>query len=467
MNREETVIIELEDHFSPTMLRQVELSFKEDKGQHLLRMVQAIILSRRNGYFEEIDTELSMELRTTRSQIQVIFHGIPTSKLLFKKLIKIKERQILCGIRDFLFTRQYPIIKEPNGSISSNTLTEYVFDFVKNAQVLTRRDFQSNQLGRVMIQGGHHIPDFESHHHKRMGYGLGLLGFELITGSGPGCMEDPMKGALRGYQMNGHKGKKFIGVTEDGIISGEPCNDYIDHLIVFPDIEKRLEAFIRMSRAGIMLPGGVGTFEEILTFLWIKTHPQNKDLKFPMYFCQPKQSGDFFKIILNFLEECFQKDFLKEGIVRYYLGDSVDKMNPDFDPRQISYDLYDEMHENRKYYKARAIKNQKPLSMLWDWDLYFPEQLQTPLTITPDFVETLRFEKGMPIEELFFSLRSLSSAIVEVNVRNRKFIDQYGQFTIKGDKAILTKLDEIFQMFAREGRMGGREYRCPYIIKPS
>ena len=80
-------------------------------------------------------------------------------------------------------------------------------------------------------------------------------------------------------------------------------------------------------------------------------------------------------------------------------------------------------------------------------------------------MESLKFEKGMPANELFFCLRSLSSAIVEVNVRDRSFLDKYGSFSLKGDRSILQGVDELFQMFAKEGRMGGREYRCPYIIK--
>ena len=42
-----------------------------------------------------------------------------------------------------------------------------------------------------------------------------------------------------------------------------------------PDIEKRLEAFVRIGHGIIVFPGGVGTAEEILYLLGILLHPAN------------------------------------------------------------------------------------------------------------------------------------------------------------------------------------------------
>ena len=43
-----------------------------------------------------------------------------------------------------------------------------------------------------------------------------------------------------------------------------------------PDIEKRLEAFVRLGHGIVVFPGGVGTAEEILYLLGILLHPDNK-----------------------------------------------------------------------------------------------------------------------------------------------------------------------------------------------
>jgi len=458
--RSESALVEinLEEHFNPILLAEVEKAFRDNYQTRLIRIVQAIILAKRDAYFETLDPNLTIELKPDKSLLRIVLRGVPHEKLVKGKLIKIKERQILCGIRDLLVSRQYPLNDK-----SHESLTQYIFHFVRSAEVLTRTDRERNELGRVMIQGGHHIPRHEKIHHKRLGYGIGLLGLELITGSGPGSMEEPMKGAIRGYQMNCLE-RKFIGITEDGIISGEPCNDYIDHLIVFPDIEKRLEAFIRMSRAGIIFPGGPGTFEEILTILWIKTHPLNKFFRFPLYCCQPQQSGNYFKNIFAFLHECFDIDFEREGYLRYFESETEDKTNPLLDPRRVSYEIEAEMRDCLTFNERRSRKIQRIFSPLWDWDVYFPSELQHPLIISKELIEGLEFSRKMPMEKLFYSIRSLSSAIVECNVRNRNFIKEQGVFKLRGDKTMLKRLDELFQSFAEEKRMGGREYQCPYQI---
>jgi predicted Rossmann-fold nucleotide-binding protein len=48
-----------------------------------------------------------------------------------------------------------------------------------------------------------------------------------------------------------------------------------------PDIEKRLEAFVRMGHGIIVFPGGVGTAEEILYLLGILLREDNAGLPLP------------------------------------------------------------------------------------------------------------------------------------------------------------------------------------------
>lgn len=454
-----TVAFDLDDHFPPNLIAEAERAFRTEYREKLERIIEGILLTRRGGYLEARDPHFRLEIESKRSTLRVVLHGLPPSKVVGGRLVRQKEVQIMAGIRDLLFSR---LLDQPGKDGAS--VTEYVFNFVRNARLLTKEDHRDNPYGRVMIQGGHHIPKFEGTHHKRLGFGLGLLGLEAVTGSGPGSMEDPFKGALRGYTMM-HLPRKFIGITEDGIISGEPCNDYIDHLIVFPDIEKRLEAFVRMSRAGLMLPGGVGTLEEILTILWIKLHPRNKGLRFPLYFCEPIQSHGYFRRILEFLTLCFGIDFVKAGHLRYYESDTVNREDPRLDPRRAAFDLHEEMKANAEAITRTTGESAESWGALWNWDLYFPESLQRPLSITHEFVESLRFDRGMPAEDLFFSLRSLCSALVETNVRDRTLIDRKGPFRLKGDPTILLAVDHLFQEFARDGRMGGREYKCPYVIE--
>ncbi len=65
-------------------------------------------------------------------------------------------------------------------------------------------------------------------------------------------------------------------MTEPLIIAAEPPNPLVNELIIMPDIEKRLEAFVRIAHGIIIFPGGVGTAEELLNLLAILMNPARK-----------------------------------------------------------------------------------------------------------------------------------------------------------------------------------------------
>ena len=56
-----------------------------------------------------------------------------------------------------------------------------------------------------------------------------------------------------------------------------------------PDIEKRLEAFVRIAHGIIIFPGGVGTAEELLYLLNLM-NPANKDQVLPLILTGPKEA---------------------------------------------------------------------------------------------------------------------------------------------------------------------------------
>src|SRR5690625_6433134 len=68
-----------------------------------------------------------------------------------------------------------------------------------------------------------------------------------------------------------------------------------------PDIEKRLEAFVRTGHGIVVFPGGAGTAEEILYILGILLHPDNRDIPFPLVFTGPASSAEYFKRIDEFI----------------------------------------------------------------------------------------------------------------------------------------------------------------------
>ena len=127
----------------------------------------------------------------------------------------------------------------------------------------------------VVCWGGHSIGTEEYQYTKKVGYELGLRGLDVCTGCGPGAMKGPMKGATIGHAKQRIVGGRYIGLTEPGIIAAEPPNPIVNQLVIMPDIEKRLEAFVRLSHGIVVFPGGVGTAEEILYLLGILLEPAN------------------------------------------------------------------------------------------------------------------------------------------------------------------------------------------------
>ena len=66
-----------------------------------------------------------------------------------------------------------------------------------------------------------------------------------------------MKGATIAHAKQRIKNGRYIGITEPGIIGAEAPNPIVNELVIMPDIEKRLEAFVRCGHGVIVFPGGV------------------------------------------------------------------------------------------------------------------------------------------------------------------------------------------------------------------
>ncbi|MEQ9270245.1 LOG family protein [Marinobacter salarius] len=120
-----------------------------------------------------------------------------------------------------------------------------------------------------------------------MGYELGLRGLDIVTGCGIGAMKGPMKGAAVGHAKQQIKNGRYIGLSEPGIIASESPSAIVNELVIMPDIEKRLEAFVRLAHTIIVFPGGVGTVEEVLYLLSILMRPENAGVV-PLFFAGPE-----------------------------------------------------------------------------------------------------------------------------------------------------------------------------------
>jgi predicted Rossmann-fold nucleotide-binding protein len=174
-------------------------------------------------------------------------------------------------LRDFEVTTIRASTSKPEG------ITDAVFHILRNANVIQPQ----RNPNLVVCWGGHSINRVEYNYSKHVGYQLGLRELDICTGCGPGAMKGPMKGATIGHAKQRLQGGRYLGISEPGIIAAESPNPIVNDLVIMPDIEKRLEAFVRTGHGIVVFPGGAGTAEEILYILGILLHPDNAEHAVP------------------------------------------------------------------------------------------------------------------------------------------------------------------------------------------
>ncbi|MEO5831129.1 MAG: nucleotide 5'-monophosphate nucleosidase PpnN [Rhodanobacter sp.] len=326
-------------------------------------------------------------------------------------------------------------------------LTQGVFEILRNARIL-KPQVDPNL---VVCWGGHSISREEYDYTKLVGYQLGLRGLDICTGCGPGAMKGPMKGATISHAKQRRRHNRYIGITEPGIIAAESPNPIVNHLVIMPDIEKRLEAFVRLGHGIIVFPGGVGTAEEILYLLGILLHPDNAGTPFPLIFTGPQQSAAYFEQIDRFL--------------RLSLGDEVAQHYQIIvgEPQEVARAMIkglDKVRHNRLDTKD---------AFFFNWALQIPLEFQRPFRPTHEAMRALQIRHGRPLHELAADLRRAFSGIVAGNVKEEgvQAIEKNGPFVIDGDADIMRALDKLLQAFVAQHRMklpGGSEYEPCYRV---
>ena len=328
----------------------------------------------------------------------------------------------------------------------SSGITHAVFDILRNARVLRARE----NPNLVVCWGGHSISREEYDYTKSVGYQLGLRGMDICTGCGPGAMKGPMKGATIAHAKQRHYRNRYIGLTEPGIIAAESPNPIVNNLVILPDIEKRLEAFVRIGHGFIVFPGGVGTAEEILYLLGILLHPDNAHLPFPLVFTGPAVAAPYFEQIDKFL--------------RLTLGESVSRRYRVIidDPVEVAHEMRDGIE------RVRGHRIEQHDAFFFNWALKIPYEFQLPFKPTHETMAALNLHQGRDPHLLAADLRRAFSGIVAGNVKEEGLhqIDKHGPFVVDGDPKIMRALDALLRSFVAQHRMKlpGREYVPCYRI---
>ena len=393
--------------------------------------------------FPDFDIQVLQQDRGIKIELQ----NAPAQAFVDGQIIRGINELLVAVVRDIVYVSTQ--LEQGGFDLDDSVgITHAVFEILRNARIL-KPQIDPNL---VVCWGGHSISREEYEYTKQVGYQLGLRGMDICTGCGPGAMKGPMKGATIAHAKQRRRNNRYIGVTEPGIIAAESPNPIVNHLVIMPDIEKRLEAFVRIGHGIIVFPGGVGTAEEILYLLGILLHPDNAGIPFPLVFTGPRQSAAYFEQIDRFL--------------RLTLGDSVAQHYQIIvdDPTAVAHAMAKGIDKVRNH----RLDNKD--AFFFNWALSIPFPFQIPFRPTHEAMRSLAIHRDRPRHELAADLRRAFSGIVAGNVKEEgvRAIEQYGPFDIDGEHDIMRALDELLQAFVVQHRMklpGGAAYVPCYRVR--
>ena len=370
--------------------------------------------------------------------------------------IAFVDGKMITGIREHLFAVLRDVIYVAD-AVKSNAafdldspggVTNAVFHILRNAGILRPR----TEPNLVVCWGGHSISREEYDYTKEAGYQLGLRGLDICTGCGPGAMKGPMKGATIGHAKQRLDHGQYLGVTEPGIIAAESPNPIVNQLVIMPDIEKRLEAFVRCGHGFVVFPGGAGTTEEILYLLGILLHPDNKSMPFPLMFTGPESAEAYFKQINQFIIDTLGIEAQQR--YKIIIGD----------PARLAREMKAGIRQVREFRKQHGD------AYYFNWLLTVDTEFQQPFNPTHENMRNLDLGQDQPGHRLAANLRRAFSGVVAGNVKDEgiRAIEKHGHFELHGDESIMGPMDALLASFVEQHRMKlpGKEYvPCYRIIK--
>ncbi len=124
---------------------------------------------------------------------------------------------------------------------------------------------------------------------EEIAYGLGKAGFNILTGGGPGVMEAANKGARRAEV-------KSVGLNIQLPVE-QACNIFAERTITFHHFFVRKVMLVKYATAFIIMPGGLGTMDELTEVL---TLIQTQKIKpFPVILV----SSEFWRGFLDWMRD--------------------------------------------------------------------------------------------------------------------------------------------------------------------
>jgi len=220
--------------------------------------------------------------------------------------------------------------------------------------------------------------------------------------------------------------------------------------VIMPDIEKRLEAFVRLAHGIVVFPGGVGTAEEILYLLGVLLDPVNAGQPLKVVLTGPRNTADYFVQIKRFIEATLGP---KAAGMLHVIVD---------DPAEVARYMVGVMEQ------ARDFRRNNSDSYNYNWLLRVPPAFQHPFEVTHESMRALSLYRDQPAHELAADLRRAFSGIVTGNVKENgvRAIEKLGPYELTGDASVMKLLDELLTAFVAQKRMKlpGSAYKPCYRL---
>ncbi|MBP8039842.1 MAG: LOG family protein [Aeromonadaceae bacterium] len=399
---------------------------------------------------EILEKHASFDINVIRRErgVKLELFNAPEAAFVDGELIRGIQEHLFSVLRDILYVSNRMLDDRTLNLTSSVHITNWIFSILRNARAVRSGD----EPNLVVCWGGHSITPVEYNYTREVGHQLGLRELNICTGCGPGAMEGPMKGAAVGHAKQRHSEPRFLGLTEPSIIAAEPPNPIVTELVIMPDIEKRLEAFVRVGHGIIIFPGGVGTAEELLYILGIKMNSANVHQPMPLVLTGPKESADYFTTLDHFIRQT-----LGEAATRHYQI-IID------DPVAVAQVMKQAMPKVREHRRATGD------AYSFNWSLKIEPEFQLPFEPDHATMASLDLHWDQAPAQLAANLRRAFSGIVAGNVKasGLRAIEQQGPFQLHGDKELMTLMDKLLQSFVKQGRMklpGSAYIPCYEIVR--
>lgn len=378
--------------------------------------------------YKDFDIQVAQKHRG----VQLELVNAPASAFVDGEIIQGIREHLFSVVRDLLYVGD-ELDKCCDGLQESEQITNMVFHILRHANAIEPHI----KPNLVVCWGGHSIKREEYEYTKKVGYELGLRGYGVCTGCGPGAMKGPMKGATIAHAKQRIADARYVGISEPGIIAAESPNPIVNELITMPDIEKRLEAFVRLGHGIIVFPGGAGTAEEILYMLGVLLHEKNHNIPFPLIFTGPTGSEEYFATVDRF--------------IRGTLGDKAAQRYQIItgDAHEVAVKMKEGLESVTNYRKATSE------SYHFNWQLHIPEEFQHPFEPTHENMAALNLCHDQPDYLLASTLRQALSGIVAGNVKEPgiQVIEEYGPFELRGEEQMMEALDVLLSSFVEQRRM--------------